>query len=289
MKILDIIGNTPLVKISDNLYAKLELYNPTGSIKDRMANWVLNKAEENGELKPGDTIVEASSGNTGISFSMLGSVKGYKVIIILPENMSEERKQMMKLFGAELIEVGPGDFKGAIALRDKMVEENENYFSPNQFSNPENISCHEYTTGHEIKKQVTQANLGKIAAIVSGAGTGGTMMGVKAAFAWYVDATPPQYVLVIPEETELHGIQGIGDGDDYLIDRDQMDVVTKISTPDAIDRAKRLARESGLFVGISAGANVLAAERWMENNEFDGIVVTFLCDRGERYLSVFNA
>ena len=289
MEILDTIGNTPLVKISDNLYAKLELYNPTGSIKDRMANWVLNKAEEKGELKPGDTIVEASSGNTGIAFSMLGSVKGYKVIIILPENMSEERKQMMKVFGAELIEVGPSDFKGAIALRDKMVEENEDYYSPNQFSNPENINCHMWTTGHEIKRHTIANNLGEISAVVSGAGTGGTMMGVKAALADYVNSPTPQYVLVIPEEEELHGIQGIGDGGDYLVDRDQMDVVAKISTPDAIERAKRLARENGLLVGISAGANVLAAERWMEDNEFNGIVVTFLCDRGERYLSVFNA
>jgi len=289
MEILDIIGKTPLVKISENLYAKLELYNPTGSIKDRMANWVLNKAEEKGELKPGDTIVEASSGNTGIAFSMLGSVKGYKVIIILPENMSEERKQMMKVFGAELIEVGPSDFKGAIALRDKMVDENENYFSPNQFSNPENINCHKWTTGHEIKRHTIANNLGDIAAVVSGAGTGGTIMGVKAALSSYVGSPTPQYVLVIPEEEQFHGIQGIGDGGDYLVDREQMDAVTKISTPDAIERAKRLARENGLLVGISAGANVLAAERWMENNEFDGIVVTFLCDRGERYLSVFNA
>ena len=288
MEIHDIIGDTPLVKISEKLYAKLELYNPTGSIKDRMAHWVLTKAEEKGELNPGNTIVEASSGNTGISFSMLGSVKGYKVIIILPENMSEERKQMMKLFGAEIIEVGPSDFKGAITLRDKMVEENDSYFSPNQFSNPENISCHEWTTGFEIKKQVTAAKLGHIAAIVSGAGTGGTMMGTKASFERFYDA-PPEYVLVVPEETEFHGIQGIGDGEDYLIDRNQMDMVAEISTPDAITRAKRLARENGLLVGISSGANVLAAERWIEDNEFEGIVVTFLCDRGERYLSVFNA
>mgnify|MGYP003647049388 CR=1 FL=1 len=288
MKIDKLIGDTPLVRISGKLYAKLEAYNPTGSIKDRMAHWVLTKAEEAGELNPGDTIVEASSGNTGISFSMLGSVKGYQVIIILPENMSEERKQMMKLFGARIIEVGPSDFKGAIALRDKMVEENDNYFSPNQFNNPENVRCHEWTTGFEIKKQVTAEKLGHIAAIVSGAGTGGTMMGTKAAFDRFVDP-PPKYVLVIPEETELHGIQGIGDGEDYLIDRDQMDVVTKISTHDAISRAKRLARENGLLVGISSGANVLAAERWMEDNEYEGIVVTFLCDRGERYLSVFTA
>jgi cysteine synthase A len=288
MKIDELIGKTPLVKISEKLYAKLELYNPTGSIKDRMAHWVLTKAEESGELKPGNTIVEASSGNTGISFSMLGSVKGYKVIIILPENMSEERKKMMKLFGAELIEVGPSDFKGAIALRDKMVSENENYFSPNQFENPENINCHEWTTGFEIKRQTVQAGIEHIAAIVSGAGTGGTMMGVKASLARFA-CEPPKYVLVVPAEAELHGIQGIGDGGDYLVERSEMDEICKISTPDAIERAKKMAREHGLLVGISAGANILAAERWIENNDFDGVVVTFLCDRGERYLSVFTA
>lgn len=288
MKIDELIGKTPLVKISEKLYAKLELYNPTGSIKDRMAHWVLTKAEESGELKPGNTIVEASSGNTGISFSMLGSVKGYKVIIILPENMSEERKKMMKLFGAELIEVGPSDFKGAIALRDKMVSENENYFSPNQFENPENINCHEWTTGFEIKKQTVQAGIEHIGAIVSGAGTGGTMMGVKASFSRFA-CEPPKYVLVVPAEDELHGIQGIGDGGDYLVERSEMDEICKISTPDAIERAKKMAREHGLLVGISAGANILAAERWIENNDFDGVVVTFLCDRGERYLSVFTA
>jgi len=288
MKINELIGETPLVKISEKLYAKLELYNPTGSIKDRMAYWVLTKAEESGELLPGNTIVEASSGNTGIAFSMLGSVKGYRVIIILPENMSEERKKMMKLFGAELIEVGPSDFKGAIALRDKMVSENEDYFSPNQFSNPENVNCHEWTTGFEIKRQTVQAGIEHIAAVVSGAGTGGTMMGVKASFKRFAVA-PPKYVLVRPAEKKLHGIQGIGDGGDYLVARDEMDDIYEISTPDAIARAKRVARENGLLVGISSGANILAAERWISNNEFEGVVVTFLPDRGERYLSVFTA
>lgn len=288
MNILDTVGETPLVKISDRLYAKLELYNPTGSIKDRMASWILEKAEQSGELKPGDTIVEASSGNTGIAFSMLGTVKGYKVIIIMPRNMSEERKQMMRVFGAEIIEVDDGDFEGAIALRDEMVAENENYFSPNQFNNPENANCHKWTTGFEIKRQVIQQGLGHIAALVSGAGTGGTMMGVKSTFEKFVN-DPPKYVLVIPAEEEIHGIQGIGDGDDFLIKREEMDEITKITTQDAIDRAKRLARENGLLVGISAGANVLAAERWIENNDFDGVVVTFLCDRGERYLTIFNA
>ena len=286
--ILNYIGKTPLIQISPKLFAKLETYNPTGSIKDRMAYYVLTKAEERGELKPGDTIVEASSGNTGISFSMLGSVKGYKVIIILPCNMSEERKQMIRLFGATIIEVDKSDFEGAIALRDKMVEENENYFSPNQFANPDNIDCHMWTTGMEIKQELIRRGEEKIAAIVSGGGTGGTIMGTKRAMEKFVDSSIPKFIMVMPAEGKVHGIQGIGDGGDYLVNREEIDETIAITTEDAIERAKKLAREHGLFVGISAGANVLAAERWMDDNEYDGCVVTFLCDRGERYLSIFD-
>ena len=286
--ILNYIGKTPLIEVAPKLFAKLETYNPTGSIKDRMAYYVLTKAEERGELRPGDTIVEASSGNTGISFSMLGSVKGYKVIIILPCNMSEERKQMIRLFGATIIEVGESDFKGAIELRDKMVEENENYFSPNQFANPDNIDCHKWTTGMEIKQELIRRGEGKIAAIVSGGGTGGTIMGTKRAMESFVDSPLPKFIMVIPAEGKVHGIQGIGDGGDYLVDREEIDETIDIATEDAIERAKKLAREHGLFVGISAGANILAAERWMQDNEHDGCVVTFLCDRGERYLSIFD-
>jgi len=285
--ILNYIGGTPLIQLAPNLFAKLETYSPTGSIKDRMTHYVLTKAEERGEIKPGDTIVEASSGNTGISFSMLGSVKGYKVIIILPSNMSEERKQMMRLFGAQIIEVGESDFEGAIELRDKMVEENENYFSPNQFANPDNIKCHEWTTGFEIKKQLISKGKGEIAAIVSGAGTGGTIMGTKRALERFVDPIP-KFVMVTPAEGRAHGIQGIGDGGDYLVNREEIDEVISITTEEAIERAKKLAREDGLLVGISSGANVLASERWMKDNEFEGVVVTFLCDRGERYLSIFD-
>ena len=286
--ILNYIGKTPLIQVAPKLFAKLETYNPTGSIKDRMAYYVLTKAEERGELKAGDTIVEASSGNTGISFSMLGSVKGYKVIIILPCNMSEERKQMIRLFGATIIEVGESDFKGAIELRDKMVEENENYFSPNQFANPDNIDCHMWTTGMEIKQELIRRGEEKIAAIVSGGGTGGTIMGTKRAMEKFLDSPVPKFIMVMPAEGKVHGIQGIGDGGDYLVNREEIDETIDITTEDAIERAKKLAREHGLFVGISAGANILAAERWMHDNEHDGCVVTFLCDRGERYLSIFD-
>ena len=278
-----LIGNTPLVKINDHLYAKLETYNPSGSIKDRMAYYILSKAEERGEIKPGDTIVEASSGNTGIAFAMLGAAKGYKVKIVMPFNMSEERKCMIKVYGAEIIEVGASDFAGAIALRDIICEENKNHFAPKQFSNKDNIECHERTTAREI---MAGTLFHKIDAFVSGAGTGGTIMGVQKAFQKYYPDT--KIILMQPAESaKEHGIQGVNDGEDFLVNKSKIDGIIKIKTEEAKERAKKLARESGLFVGISSGANVLAAERWIEKNEPDGIVVTILCDRGERYFSCF--
>ena len=276
-----LIGNTPLIKINDYLYAKLETYNPSGSIKDRMAQYILTKAEERGEIRPGDTIVEASSGNTGISFAMLGAAKGYKVKIIMPYNMSEERKCMMKMYGAEIVEVGASDFAGAIALRDIICEENRNHYTPKQFSNPDNIECHELTTGKEIAMSLL---FSQIDALVVGAGTGGTIMGVsKALKKTYRNI---ETILVQPAEpADEHGIQGINDGQDFLVDKSKIDGIIEITTEEAKERAKRLALENGLLVGISSGANVLAAERWIEKNDPKGVVVTILCDRGERYLS----
>jgi len=278
-----IIGKTPLVSLSNNLFAKLETYNPTGSIKDRMAHYLLKKAESRGEISPGDTIVEASSGNTGIAFAMLGAVKGYRVKIVMPFNMSEERKQMMRAYGAEIIEVGANDFAGAISLRDVICEENKNHFAPKQFSNKDNIECHERTTAREL---MAGTLFRKIDAFVSGAGTGGTIMGVQKAFQKYYPDT--KIILMQPAESaKEHGIQGVNDGEDFLVDKKKIHGIIEITTDEAKERAKRLAREHGLLVGISSGANVLAAEKWIEENDPDGIVVTILCDRGERYLSCF--
>jgi len=278
-----LIGNTPLVQIGEHLYAKLETYNPTGSIKDRMAYYILNKAEDQGKIKPGDTIVEASSGNTGIAFAMLGAVKGYRVKIVMPFNMSEERKKMMRVYGAEIIEVGASDFKGAISLRDVICEENKNHFAPKQFSNKDNIECHERTTAREI---MAGTMFRKIDAFVSGAGTGGTIMGVQKAFQKYYPDT--KIILMQPAESaKEHGIQGVNDGEDFLVDKKKIHGIIEITTEEAKERSKRLAIEHGLLVGISSGANVLAAEKWIEENNPDGIVVTILCDRGERYLSCF--
>jgi cysteine synthase A len=286
MRLLDTVGGTPLIKITDKIYAKLETYNPSGSIKDRMASYILQCAEKRGDIKKGDTIIEASSGNTGIAFSMLGAAKGYEVIIIMPSNMSDERKQMIKSFGAKLMEVAPGDFKGAIALRDDLVAKNDNYWTPDQFANEDNVACHQATTAMEILTDSYKQNIWPISALVSGAGTGGTIMGCRLTLK--SDFKNMKTILVIPDRTEgtTHGIQGIGDDGDYLVNRSVIDEVIEITTSEATERARRLIREQGLLVGISSGANILAAERWVAKNNPEGIVVTFLCDRGERYLSI---
>ena len=281
-----LVGNTPLIKLGDRLYAKFETYNPSGSIKDRIGYYILKKAEERGDLKPGDTIVEATSGNTGIAVSMFGANKGYPVIIVMPSNMSEERKQMMRMFGAEVIEIDPGDFDGAIGLRDKICKD-PGYFNFNQFHNQDNIACHYETTGVEILDQTKGL---PVAAFLDGTGTGGTLMGVSARLKERhpniktLAIEPAESPVMSGGEQGLHGIQGIGDGSKFLVDLDSVDQVLLVKTDDAIERMKLL-HQRGLLVGISSGANVLASERWIEENDPDGIVVTILCDRGERYLS----
>ena len=275
-----------MIKLGDRLYAKFETYNPSGSIKDRIGHYILKKAEERGDLQLGDTIVEATSGNTGIAVSMFGINKGYPVIIIMPSNMSKERKQMMGIFGAQVIETEPGDFDGAIALRDKICKD-PGYFNFDQFHNLDNIGCHFETTGVEILEQTKDL---PIAAFLDGTGTGGTLMGVSARLKEKypniktLAIEPAESPVMSGGEPGLHGIQGIGDGSKFLVDLDKVDEVLLVKTDDAIERMKQL-HQRGLLVGISSGANVLASERWIEQNNPDGIVVTILCDRGERYLS----
>jgi cysteine synthase A len=283
------VGQTPLLKISDRIFAKFEGQNPSGSIKDRMATYIINDAEEKGLIKKGDTIIEATSGNSGIAFAFLASERGYKCIIIMPSNMSEERKQMLRLYGAELIEVEDGKFDDAIALRDKLAKEN-GYFNPNQFHNPLNIEAHLKGTGVEILHQHTS----KILAFIDGTGTGGTLMGISRILKMYhpnmkvVAVEPAESPVMSGGQPGLHGIQGIGDGSKFLVNLDEVDDIIIISTKEAIERAKRLSKEQGLFVGISSGANILAAERFLEKNtELEGNIITILCDRGERYLSCF--
>ena len=290
MKLSKNIGNTPLIKLSDKLYAKAELFNPTGSIKDRPASYIINDAEKRKILKPGDTIIEATSGNMGISFAWLAAERGYKCKIVMPSNMSEERKQMLRLYGAELIEVEAGNFDEAIRLRNQLAEEN-GWFNCNQFANPLNIKSHQETTAAEIIREMVVENKMYVQAFVSGTGTGGTLMGAGLKV---LEAVPSlQIIAVEPEESPvmsggqpgLHGIQGIGDGSKFLVDLKKVNEVITVSTEDAKERARQLAKEMGIFVGISAGANIVASERWIEKNNPYGVVVTFLCDRGERYLS----
>jgi cysteine synthase A len=283
------VGQTPLIKISERIFAKFEGQNPSGSIKDRMATFIINDAEKNNLIKKGDTIIEATSGNSGIAFAFLAAERGYKCIIIMPSNMSEERKQMLRLYGAELIEVPDGKFDDAIALRDKMAEEN-GYFNPNQFHNPLNIQAHYEGTGVEILHQHTE----KIAAFVDGTGTGGTIMGISRLLKMYhpfmkvVAVEPAESPVMSGGQPGIHGIQGIGDGSKFMVNLKEIDDIIIISTEEAKERARRLAKEQGLFVGISSGANILASERLLEKYpDMEGNIITILCDRGERYLSCF--
>jgi cysteine synthase A len=286
MNIKDLIGNTPIVELKSNIFAKLETFNLSGSIKDRIVLYILNDAERKDLINENTILVEATSGNTGIALAMLGSIKNYKVKIIMPSNMSEERKQLMRLYGAEIIEVGPNDFPGAIALRDKLVQENKNWWSLNQFENPLNVECHETTTAREIIRQVFIDRQLEPEVLICGAGTGGTIMGVGRALKRINKDI--RIIQVKPAEDALnHGIQGIGDGGDYLVNPDFIDEVILIKTEDAMARAKELSA-AGLLVGISAGANVLAAEQVAKTHEGNGAIVTFLCDRGERYLSLYS-
>jgi cysteine synthase A len=285
-RLSDKVGQTPLIKINDRIYAKWEGINPSGSIKDRMATYIINHAEKNNLIKKGDTIIEATSGNSGIAFAFLAAERGYKCKIVMPRNMSNERKQMLCLYGAELIEVEDGKFDDAISLRNKLSIEN-GWFNPNQFSNPLNIEAHQKTTALEIMQQHTD----KISAFINGTGTGGTLMGISSILKIYhpdikiVAIEPLESPVMSGGQPGIHGIQGIGDGSKFLVDLDVVDEIITISTQDAIDRSKRLSKEMGLLVGISSGANILASERFVEKYNPNGSVVTILCDRGERYLS----
>lgn len=287
MRLSNLVGNTPMIQISERIYAKLELLNPTGSIKDRPAVWIINDAEKNGFLKKGDTIIEATSGNMGVSFAWLAAERGYKCVIVMPNNMSIERKKTLEFYGAELIEVDAGDFDSAIKLRDKLAEEN-GWFNCNQFDNIMNIDAHYKTTGPEIIKFFSETDMYP-SAFISGTGTGGTIMGAslkikeKHPILKIVAVEPAESPVMSGGEPGLHGIQGIGDGSRFMVNLNKVDEIYQVSTEEARMRARKLAKEHGIFVGISAGANLVAAEKWTENNQ--GIAVTILCDRGDRYFS----
>ncbi len=281
------VGSTPLLRIGD-VYAKLETTNPTGSVKDRMACYMARKAEERKELKPGSRIIEVTSGNTGIAFAMISAIRGYKFTAVMPGSMSIERIKMMKAFGAEVV-LTPAkeDIAGAIRKYEELVRKNPGAWFPRQFENPDNVAAHREGLGREILEQTG----GKVGAFVAGIGTGGTLIGVAQALkkanpkVRIIGVEPAESAVLSGKKPGLHKIQGIGEGFIPKLVQDNMrlvDEVIAIRSDDAIRMRKKLAKERGILVGISSGANVLAA---MQAAKKYRNVVTVLPDRGERYMS----
>lgn len=293
MNIENLIGNTPIIEIKIkyqekiiNVFAKLEYYNYTGSIKDRLAYYIINKSYQDGSLKKGQPIIEATSGNTGISFAALGAYFGHDVHIFMPDWASVERVESMKLYGAKvyLVSKEEGGFQEAIKRADNLAQE-INGFRPNQFDNLKNIETHYNTTGLEIINSVP-----KIDSFVSGIGTGGTLMGIAKRIkevhqnAKIIALEPEQMPLMTKNiNTGKHRIEGIGD--DFipsLVDKNMIDEIVTIDDEDAINMARILAKRFGLGVGISSGANLLAAIKTAKDN--DNVVTTF-ADDFKKYLT----
>jgi cysteine synthase A len=286
--ILDIIGNTPLIRLRDeNIYAKAEFLNPGGSIKDRVALSMLEGAERDGKLKSDSIIVEPTSGNTGIGIALVGRLKGYKVRIVMPENMSEERKKLIKTLGAELILTPAKEsIGGAVRVVEEMAASDPKVYVPQQFKNPDNPKVHYDETAHEIWRQMT----GKVDCFVAGVGSGGTLQGVGKFLKEHkpdvriVAVEPKNVSAILGHEPGLHQIQGIGDGFiPDILDVSMVDEVIEVTDEDAIETTRRLGIDFGLLVGISSGANVWAARELAKRGT--GNVVTVLPDRAERYFS----
>ena len=297
--ITELIGNTPLLKLNryaalesldTPVYAKLEYFNPAGSVKDRIARAMLDDAEQKGAIKPGAVIIEPTSGNTGIGLAAAAAARGYKVILTMPETMSIERRNLLKAYGAQLVLTdGAKGMKGAIAKAQELAESTENSFIPGQFVNPANPAAHIATTGPEIWNDTD----GKVDIFVAGVGTGGTLSGVGG----YLKSQNPNVKVVAVEPAGSpvlskgvagpHKIQGIGAGfvPDTL-NTDIYDEIIPVENEDAFATGRALARQEGLLVGISSGAAVFAASQLAKREENKGkVIVALLPDTGERYLS----
>lgn len=294
--VLEMVGNTPLLTLGNlggkdigKIYLKLEKFNPAGSIKDRAALGMVEKAEKLGLLKSGDTIVEPTSGNTGIALAMIGKLKGYKVIIVMPDTMSVERRNMIKAYGAELILTdGTKGMKGAIGKAEEMTKGKEGYFIPQQFLNIANPEKHYETTAEELLKDVPDIDI-----FVAGVGTGGTISGVGRRLKEL--KSDIKVIAVEPEKSQVlsggnpgpHKIQGIGAGfipDIY--DASVVDEIIKVKDEDAFEAARLVALKEGMLIGISSGANVHASLEIAKRYGKDIKIVTVAPDGGEKYISM---
>ncbi len=296
---IGLIGNTPLVEFTHieekyelkaKLLAKLEYFNPAGSVKDRIAKEMIEQAEADGRLKPGYTIIEPTSGNTGIGLAAIAAAKGYKIIIVLPETMSIERRNMIKAYGAELVLTdGTKGMKGAIAKAEELHKEIPKSFIPEQFENPANPQAHRKTTGPEIWKDTD----GEVDAFVAGVGTGGTITGVgeylksKKPDVRIIAVEPQTSAVLSGENAGPHKIQGIGAGFvPKTLNTEVYDEIIPVGNDDAFAFAKEIAKEEGVLVGISSGAALKAAIEAAKRPEFEGkTVVALLPDSGDRYYS----
>ena len=293
----ELIGRTPLVRLNRltegleaDVTVKLEFYNPANSVKDRIGAAIIDAAEASGELKPGGTIVEATSGNTGIALAMIGAARGYKVILTMPETMSTERRVMLRAYGAEIV-LTPGSegMAGAVARSKQIIAETDNAVSANQFANPANPAIHEKTTAEEVWADTD----GKVDIFVAGIGTGGTITGVGRV----LKSRKPgvQIVGVEPKDSPLltegtagpHKIQGIGANFvPEVLDKESYDEIIDVELDDAVRVARDLGTEEGILGGISSGAIVWAALELAKRPENAGkLIVAIVCDYGERYIS----
>lgn len=294
--ISELIGQTPLVRLnklvdenSATVYVKLESFNPASSVKDRIAVSMIDAAEAAGKIKPGDTIVEPTSGNTGIGLAMIAAARGYKLILVMPETMSIERRNLLKAYGAELV-LTPGTegMKGAIKKAEEILAENPSYFVPQQFNNPSNPQIHRLTTALEILEQTNK----ELDAFVSGVGTGGTVTGVgeilkkEISGVNIVAVEPAASPVLSGGQAGPHKIQGIGAGFvPAVLNREVIDEIITVSNEDAFETARKLARQEGILVGISSGAAVFAALKVAKKLGKGKKVVVVAPDTGERYLS----
>jgi cysteine synthase A len=287
--ILDAIGNTPLVRV-DDIWVKLEFLNPSGSVKARIAKYMIERAEREGLLVPGDTIVEASSGNTGNAMSMVAAVKGYRMLVVMPDGMSPERAAISRAFGAEVMTIGDFHVNDALA-KCRELGEQPGYFAPQQFDNEWNVEENRTWLGPEILDQLPDGVVPQ--AVVGGVGTGGTVVGVGQAFravnpACHVVAVEPnESCTLMCGEVGKHLIEGISDGFVPGIvarHRGDIDNLVAVDSDEAIAEMRRLASDRGLFVGPSSGAHLIAARRLRDELDLDH-VVTFFCDEGEKYIN----